>query len=177
MTSEDEEFSQFFRDHFPSLRRFLECLLGGGRGVAEEVAQESFTRLYHVGFRTLPPDEARFWLFRVARNLALNELAKTRGRGRLLARFVESFRPSQMDPERELEAAERGRLLDEILKSLPEAQRAALLLREHEGMSYREIARVLEVSESKVKVDLFRARNALREKLETAQRSAASAAV
>ena len=52
----------------------------------------------------------------------------------------------------------------DLLQSLPEYQRAALLLREQSEMSYREIARVLDVSESKVKVDIFRARSALRSK-------------
>jgi RNA polymerase sigma-70 factor (ECF subfamily) len=51
-----------------------------------------------------------------------------------------------------------------MLKNLPEQQRAALLLREQEELSYTEIARVLGVSESKVKVDVFRARTALRER-------------
>jgi RNA polymerase sigma-70 factor (ECF subfamily) len=63
-----------------------------------------------------------------------------------------------------LEAAERKELILGLLKHLPEHQRAALLLREQEEMSYREIAEVLGVSEAKVKVDVFRARTSLREK-------------
>ena len=47
---------------------------------------------------------------------------------------------------------------------MPEDQRAALLLREQEQLSYREIGEVLNISESKVKVDIFRARAALRER-------------
>src|ERR671911_123099 len=88
MTSEDEEFSQFFDAHFPRLHRFLDGLLGRGRGLAEEVAQESFMRLYHAGLDSLPRGEARFWLFRVARNLALNELEKGRTRRRLLDKLA-----------------------------------------------------------------------------------------
>jgi len=52
----------------------------------------------------------------------------------------------------------------EMLQTLPEDQRTALLLREHEQLSYREIGQVLNVSESKVKVDIFRARASLRER-------------
>jgi RNA polymerase sigma-70 factor (ECF subfamily) len=51
-----------------------------------------------------------------------------------------------------------------MLSTLPENQRVALLLREHEQLSYRDISQVLNVSESKVKVDIFRARTALRER-------------
>lgn len=176
MTSEDEEFSQFFDAHFPRLHRFLDGLLGRGRGLAEEVAQESFMRLYHAGLDSMPRDEARFWLFRVARNLALNELEKGRTRRRLLDRIVGTFASHAANPEREYEAIERAGVVLEMLKSLPELQRAALLLREQEGMSYREIAGVLGVSEGKVKVDVFRARSSLRAGWEKTQGRAAGVA-
>lgn len=176
MTCEDEEFSQFFKEHFPSLRRFLECLLGAGRGNAEELAQEAFTKLYHIGFASFPPGEARFWLFRVARNLALNELNKGQTRRRLFGIIVESFKPASSNPERDYEIGERREILEKLLGTLPEAQRSALLLREHEGMSYIEISRVLGVTESKVKVDIHRARTSLRASWEKAEARSASAA-
>ena len=52
----------------------------------------------------------------------------------------------------------------DMLHTLPEDQRTALLLREQEQLSYREIGEVMKVSESKVKVDIFRARASLRER-------------
>lgn len=164
MKSEDDEFARLFDDLYPSLRRFLECLLGGGRAAAEDVAQESFMRLYHKGLGALPGGEARFWLFRVARNLALNELDRGQTRRRLFDKVAAAFGSHAPGPEREYEAAERRELVLEMLKLLPEQQRAALLLREQEEMSYREIADVLGVSEAKVKVDIFRARAALRDR-------------
>lgn len=164
MKSEDDEFARFFDESYPSLCRFLSCLLGGGRASAEDVAQESFMRLYHRGLRSFPEGEARFWLFRVARNLALNELERGQTRRRLFDKVAAAFGARPASPEREYEAAERRGLLLEMLKRLPEPQRAALLLREQEEMSYAEIAGVLGVSEAKVKVDIFRARAALRDR-------------
>lgn len=164
MKSEDDEFARFFDQFYPSLCRFLECLLAGGLAAAEDVAQESFLRLYHKGLGSLPEGEARFWLFRVARNLALNELDRGQMRRRLFDRVAAAFGSRAVSPEREYEAAERRGMILDLLKLLPERQRAALLLREHEEMSYREIAGVLGVSEAKVKVDIFRARGALRER-------------
>ena len=67
-------------------------------------------------------------------------------------------------PEEEFEMTERKERVLEMLRHLPEHQRSALLLREQEEMSYREIAEVLGVSEAKVKVDVFRARTSLRER-------------
>jgi RNA polymerase sigma-70 factor (ECF subfamily) len=112
----------------------------------------------------LPEGEARFWLYRVARNFALNELNRGNTRQRLVGRVVDVFRAHVPTPEEEFELAERKGLLMDMFKALPEEQRAALLLREQEELSYKEIANVLGVSESKVKVDVFRARTLLRER-------------
>ena len=164
MASEDEEFTMLFQDFFPSLCRFLECLLGGRAALAQDLAQESFLQLHRTAWGTMPPQEARFWLYRVARNFALNEFRKGQTRHRLLDRVVDAMRPRTRNPEEEFEIQERQQLVLDMLQSLPEDQRAALLLREQEQLSYREIGEVLNVSESKVKVDIFRARTALRER-------------
>ena len=153
-----------FQEFYPSLCRFLECLLGGRANVAQDLAQESFLQLHRTVWGTIPPGEARFWLYRVARNLALNEFRRHETRHRLFDRVVEAIRPRSPSPEEEFETQERQELVLSMLKGLPEDQRTALLLREQEQLSYREIAEVLAVSESKVKTDIFRARTALRER-------------
>jgi RNA polymerase sigma factor (sigma-70 family) len=162
MASEDDEFTMFFLDFYPSLCRFIECLLGGRVALAQDLAQESFLQLHKTVWGSLPPAEARFWLYRVARNFAINEFRKAQTRRRLLDRVVEVMLPRQRNPEEQYEAQERQELILDMLQSLPEDQRTALLLREQEQLSYREIGEVMNASESKVKVDIFRARTALR---------------
>lgn len=162
MASEDEEFTMFFLDFYPSLCRFIECLLGGRVALAQDLAQESFLQLHRTVWGSLPLDEARFWLYRVARNFAINEFRKAQTRRRLLDRVVEVMLPRQRNPEEEYETQERQKLVLDMLQGLPEDQRTALLLREQEQLSYREIGQVMNASESKVKVDIFRARTALR---------------
>ena len=166
MASEEDEFAVMFHEFYPSLCRFLECLLGGrgAAGMAQEIAQDSFLQLHQKGFGSMPAGEARFWLYRVARNFALNELNKRSTRQRLLGRVAEVFRSRVPTPEEEFETLERKGLVADMLGTLPEQQRAALLLREQEELSYGDIARVLGVTEGKVKVDVFRARTALRER-------------
>lgn len=132
-------------------------------------------QLYRTGLGAFEREEVRFWLFRVARNLALNELNRRNTRQRLFGKVVEAFRAETPNPAERLEAAERKELILHLLKHLPEHQRAALLLREQEEMSYSEIARVLNISESKVKVDIFRARTTLRERWHRAQQASAEA--
>ena len=164
MASQDEEFTMLVQDFYPGLCRFLECLLGGRAELAQDLAQESFLQLHRTAWGTLPVGEARFWLYRVARNLAINEFRKSNTRFRLFDRVVEVMRPTSRNPEQEYETQERKELVLQMLRSLPEDQRIALLLREQEQLSYREIGKVLNISESKVKVDIFRARTALRDR-------------
>jgi RNA polymerase sigma-70 factor (ECF subfamily) len=164
MASQDEEFTMLFQEFYPSLCRFLECLLGGRVELAQDLAQESFLQLHRTAWETLPPGEARFWLYRVARNFAINEFRKSHTRYRLFDRVVEVMRPRTRTPEEEYETRERKELVLTMLRTLPEDQQVALLLREQEQLSYKDISQVLNVSESKVKVDIFRARAALRER-------------
>ena len=176
MARETAEFESFFHETYPSLCRFLECMLAaqGARASAQDIAQESFLRLHNEGLERFPAGEARFWLYRVARNLALNELSRAGVRQRLFGRVVEALSRRGHDPEQELEMNQRREIVLEMLKTLPEHQRAALLLREQEELSYREIAGVLGVSEAKVKVDVFRARTAMRERRDRAQGASAA---
>jgi RNA polymerase sigma-70 factor (ECF subfamily) len=161
MDWDHDEFAGVFNEVYPGLCRFLECLLSF-TGQAQEIAQEAFLRLYRRGPEGIPPGEIRFWIYRVARNLAVNEIRRRNTRARLKDAIAGIFRPAPPDPEAVLESAETERLVLLLLGTLPEHQRAALLLREQEEMSYREIATVLDASESKIKIDIFRARKTLR---------------
>ncbi|MEW6128182.1 MAG: RNA polymerase sigma factor [Acidobacteriota bacterium] len=163
MTQANDEFVSIFNEVYPNLCRFLESMLGGD-GAAQDIAQESFLRLHRLGLSRIAAGEARFWLFRVARNLALNEMAKKQTRMRFIDKIVELFHKPLPTPEDIAGQAERREKLFELLGELAEPQRAALLLREQQEMSYSEIAVVLNVSPGKVKSDIFRARSLLREK-------------
>ncbi len=161
-----EAYTDIFNELYPRLCRFLECLLGNS-SLAQDIAQESLLRLYRLGSDKLPHKEIRYWVFRVARNLANNELKKKQTQVKLLTRLANLFRPQPANIEKELILAEQTAEVFRLLATLSLDQRSALLLREQEELSYQEIAQVLGVSESKVKVDIFRARNLLREKWKT----------
>lgn len=158
------EFSDLFEGIYPGLCRYLECMTGRG-GAAQELAQEAMLRLFRAGRGGVRPGEERFWVYRVATNLALNELRRERTRRRLLGLVPGPLRPRADDPHALAERSERDRRLLGALARLPEQRRAALLLREQEGHSYAEIAWALGVTVAKVKVDIHRARAALREEL------------
>jgi RNA polymerase sigma-70 factor, ECF subfamily len=135
------------------------------------LAQEVFLRVYKSRERYQP--EARFttWLYRIATNLALNAIRDRRDEvspdedaadGPSLERFVDPH-PTV---EQHLMQGDRERLIRQAVDELPENQRAAVILHKYQEVDYRQIARILSISESAVKSLLFRAYGALRLRLE-----------
>ena len=97
----------------------------------------------------------------VALDLVGGHEARRAGLGRRLLALLPGVR-REPDPHERLERSEETRRVVAALERLPAHRRAALLLREQEGLTYDEIAGVLGVSLAKVKVDIFRARTALK---------------
>ena len=160
----DQDFSRLFEELYAPLLRFLAGFTGDP-GLAEDLTQEALLRLYRQP-RSLEEQAARFWVFRTGRNLALNVLRQRRVRDRLRSVVGRALHREPRTADEETVRSETVRRQLALLGSLPDHQRAALLLREQEGLTYRQIARVLDISENKVKVDIHRARISLRRRWE-----------
>lgn len=163
----DDSFADAYATFHPQIVRFLRGMLAG-RGDASDLAQEVFLRLHASGSAAPEGERVRFWLFRVARNLAINELRRDSIRERLRA-FIRPF-VAPDDPHQRIVEDERRRAVARALAALRPDHRAALLLCEWEEMSYEEIAVTLDISVAKVKSDIFRARQSLRAALRGAHR-------
>lgn len=140
--------------------------------LAEELTQDTFVK----AFRRLDSfrGEARFttWLYRIAVNVCHDQRgsAAARNRGRetsLDAPETGSLDPraSQALPDEDLESREIANLFQAGVNALEPKYRAAFLLRHQEGLSYAEIAAVLEISENNAKVRVHRAREMVLEAL------------
>lgn len=151
-----------FDRHKGRLFAFLYYLIGE-QATAEDLVGETFLRLYGARSRYRAGMGFTPWLFAIARNLARGEL-----RRRGVARRAEDrlLREGRSDAEawqgEQLETRERVRA---ALARLPEEQRAALVLKEYQGLSYGEIGQVLGCNEAAARARTYRARNALREQL------------
>lgn len=140
----------------------------GSRAAAEDAVQEVFLKLYRRAGGLRPRGRLYTWLYRVATNLCLNHLRRRR-----VVRFVplarrhepdEGLDPAdaRADPERALAARERWRATERLMASLPPSQRVVLVLARYEGLSYREIAETLGITEGAVESRLVRAMRNLR---------------
>src|SRR6188472_49163 len=154
----DAAFEEIVRRYRRPLDRFAAAIVGGR---SEDVTQDAFSKALLALRGTEAEIELRPWLYRIVRNTALNDL---RDRAPEAAELSEAL-PGGRSAAAEAEAREELTELMERLRALPEPQRAALVMRELEGLSHEEIAAALGVSGGAARQAIYRARAALREGL------------
>ena len=131
------------------------------RAEAEEVAQETFFRLWKDAERWKPNAKVSTWLFRVAHNLCVDRVRRRRHTSMEDEDFAtDSVRPSLVFARKVVADA-----VNAAVGQLPPRQREALVLAHYEGMGNPEIGEVLGVSTEAVESLLSRARRSLREAL------------
>jgi len=142
------------------------------QAVAEELAQEVFLRVYRSRESYEPTAKFTTWLFRIATHLALNSLRD--GKHRRMEEHLDddsSETPvrqvSDQRPTVEQRMLHQSRMeeIRRAVATLPEKQRAAVLMHKYDEMEYSQIAKVLNCSESAIKSLLFRAYETLRARL------------
>ncbi len=174
-----ESFGVLVERHEKRLFRLCERMLQN-REEARDAAQEVFLKAFRKAGSYRPRGRVYTWLYRIAVNHCLNLLRRRR-----LAQFLSfgevgggdaedgelpEYEPedSAPDAEQRLEDRRRWRATRELIDRLPANQRAVLVLAKFEGLSYRRIAEVLEISEGAVESRLFRAMQRLRKAQENA---------
>jgi RNA polymerase sigma-70 factor (ECF subfamily) len=145
-------------------RVFGYCLYHlGSREEAEDVAQTTFMWAYRGLRRGVVPRAEASWLFTIAQN-ACRARHRTRGRRREREVLSDPVTLADMAPAPVADADDLMGLEDALAR-MPELQRRAILLREWRGLSYKEIAAELELSNAAVETLIFRARRSLAELL------------
>lgn len=158
--------------------------MSGDPDDADDITQEAFVRVYRSVGKFREESSFSTWLYRITMNLCTDflrrrrrhgdtislDLVEAEGRGEARQTPVAAGSPAGThnpsgSPLREAEAAELRARLKEAILSLPEYYRSVVVLRDIEGLSYREIASVLGCPEGTVMSRLFYAKRELREKL------------
>jgi RNA polymerase sigma factor (sigma-70 family) len=136
----------------------------GSREEAEDAVQTTFMNAFRALGRGVVPEAESAWLFKIAENVCLSRRRSSWRRGRIESpsdfEIIEEIVPGPSRQRDELIG------IEDALAGMPEQQRRAILLREWQGLSYREIAHELELSQSAVETLIFRARRSLAHGLE-----------
>lgn len=156
--AERSAFARLVELHFQPVYRVAWRMLGGRDG-AEDIAQETFLRLWRNPHQVRDGKSLRSWLMRVATNLAID-----RHRRRLPEAAVDppEVADASPGPEHALRRSELAGEIDAAIAGLPERQRLALVLSHFEGYGNPDIAAALEVSVEAVESLLARARRGLK---------------
>jgi RNA polymerase sigma-70 factor (ECF subfamily) len=151
------DFESLFLEHWPRVYGVLYRLVGD-HAEAEDLALETFWRLYDRPPRSELPSNVGGWLYRVATHLGLNAIRawKRRERYELEAGRWEAEAQVEANPEEAAVQAEERRRARGVLREMDQRQAQLLILR-HSGLSYRELAAALGVSVNSIGAMLVRA--------------------
>lgn len=133
------------------------------RAEAEDVVQETLIRVWNKRAEWPQFDSMEAYCLTVARNLAIDRSEKKEAQTLPLTDDVERM-PDASGPHEQLVSRERLELIHRLMDELPAKQRLVMQLRDIEGLSYKEIATSLEIPEEQVKVNLFRARQKVKQR-------------
>lgn len=158
---EEELFNKLFKIHSKDLYKFLYYKYGVDNN-PKDLVQEAFIKLWN-NCAKVPADKARAFLFTVANNQMLNELAKKKTVLKYCQDKPKAY--THETPEFKMEENEYLTKLQNAIEGLSETQRIAFLLNRIEGKKHQEIAEMLGISRKAVEKRIYTALDILREKI------------
>lgn len=132
---------------------------------AKDIVQEVFIRVWNNREQMSQVQNWEAWCMRITRNLSLDRLRVAKARTTQSLEESYNVHHNGLTPHESTEMGESMNKIALMISALPEKQRQVIHLRDVEGYSYQEICDILELDMNQVKVNLFRARNSVREKL------------
>ena len=131
---------------------------------AEDIVQDTLIKVWNRRSDLEDIDSIEAFSLTICRNLSLDRIKKKENDNNSLE-DVKGVEPlSSSNPQDRMIQADRVNLIRQIVDSLPEKQRSCMQLRDFEGKSYKEIAVILDITEEQVKVNIFRARQAVKQR-------------
>ena len=133
---------------------------------AEDIVQETMIKVWNRREQWDNIESIEAFCLTICRNTSLDKMRKMENQNQSLSEG-EHDAPDQSyssNPEEQAMQQDRMQLIRQLINQLPEKQRSVMQLRDFEGKSYKEIAKVMGISEEQVKVNIFRARQTIRQK-------------
>ena len=136
------------------------------RAEAEDVVQETMMKVWNRREEWEKIESMEAFCLTFCRNQALDKLRRMDNQAMSLDVSIDPTDSSHYaNPEEQTVMNDRIRLVRQLISQLPEKQRSCMQLRDIEGKSYRDIATILDITEQQVKVNIFRARQTIKEKI------------
>lgn len=174
----DAAFTQLVTKYKDAITNYINMMIGD-YDIAVDLSQETFLRVYQNIGRYSNLYQFSTWIYRIATNLAIDEMRYRKRRGQVFHRNIWGNQTAKDNdgPEFELKDAKRSprdevlrkesrRVLEDAIRSLPQKYRTAFIMKEIQELPYEEISRILKCSPGTIKSRLHRARELLQRKLE-----------
>ncbi|MCF7946514.1 MAG: RNA polymerase sigma factor [Spirochaetia bacterium] len=152
-----ESFQLVYREVFPILMR-VAYHVTYNLDASEDICQETFIRFYNRGLTFPSVDEAKYWLIRVTKNLSINYVKRKGREQTAFNKMKKQPLPAMKTGEDNVLNDETRKIVQKAIQQLPEKLRTVLVLKEYGSLNYKEIAKILRITESNVKVRAHRAR-------------------
>jgi RNA polymerase sigma-70 factor (ECF subfamily) len=162
---DEKEYERIYLTAFPLLVRIAYRIVGS-MDAAEDLSQDALFRLHEKDLSFPSPDEAKYWLIRVVKNASLNYAKRKTREARAYQRAFHEAREYLETGETAVIEAETAAEVNKALEKLPWNLRIVLVLKEFSDLNYKEIGRILGITEGNVKIRVFRAREKLAKLLE-----------
>lgn len=137
----------------------------GNEEEAKDIVQEVFIRVWNGRQQMEQVQNWEAWCMRITKNLSLDRIRLINRKQTQTLEGTFDLHHQALTPHESTEIGESMVKVTQMIASLPEKQRQVIHLRDVEGYSYQEICEILELDMNQVKVNLFRARNAVRERM------------
>lgn len=131
---------------------------------AEDIVQDTLIKVWNNRERWQEIESIEAFSLTICRNLSLDHVRKQSNQNESLDDGMTERADLASNPYEDILQTDRVGLVRNIIDSLPEKQRSCIQLRDFEGKTYREIAGILQITEEQVKVSIFRARQAIKQK-------------
>lgn len=131
---------------------------------AEDIVQDTLIRIWNKRDQWDEIDSIEAFSMTICRNLSLDHIKKAESQNDSLNETSIEKPDASSNPYEQMLQKDRIELIHRLIDTLPEKQRSCMQLRDFEGKSYKEIAEILDITEEQVKVNIFRARQHIKQR-------------
>lgn len=133
---------------------------------AEDIVQETLIKVWNRRDSWEQIDSIEAFALTICRNLALDYVKSQDAQNPSIDEKPIERADTSSTPYDDVQQSDRLQLVRNLVNALPEKQRSCMQLRDFEGKSYREIAEIMQIPENQVKVNIFRARQTIKQRFE-----------